>query len=83
MFARRGMAHGSSQSQLARQLGISQPTLHRWMAEVATARFRRVEIAEVPSSEFGSPGLRLRTPQGYVIEGLDVPSLAALLRVLG
>jgi hypothetical protein len=48
-----------------------------------------VAIVAVPDEPMGdegvgrTPALRLTTPRGYVVEGLDVGTVAVLLRVVG
>jgi hypothetical protein len=73
---------------ICRRLGLVESTLARWLradrAELA-AGFRSVSI--VAAEECGHPGigapLRLITPRGYCVEGLDAQALAFLLRVVG
>jgi hypothetical protein len=84
VLARQAIADGSSQSGIALELGLSQPTLGRWLAGEPQSLLRPVEVASSLGSEGGTfSGLRLKTPRGYVIEGLDLQTVAALLRVLG
>jgi hypothetical protein len=87
----RCVGDGESHTRIAGRLGLAQPTLSRWMREgvVPGAAVRTVAI--VPAGRpaglrSGAPGaseLRLRTPRGFVVEGLDLERLASLLRVLG
>jgi transposase-like protein len=82
-------ADGESHGQIAVRLGVRQRTLSRWIA-----RWRRVgagvrQVAIVPSAgNCTTPppartALRLVTPRGFVVEGLDGELLASLLQVLG
>jgi len=82
-FAREAIAAGSSQSRVAADLGIPQPTLSRWILESGPTPLRTVQVAGDPVAEPGGEGgLRLRTPRGYLVEGLDLESIAVLLRSL-
>jgi transposase-like protein len=82
------LADGESQTRIAARLGIQQSKLSRWLREAGTgtdAGFRQVAI--VPSERrtprpLPAP-LRLVTPRGFIVEGLDAELLAVLLRVLG
>lgn len=83
-------ADRESHTSIGQRLGILQTTLSRWIREAkgpGEAGFRQVAI--VPSERRASPrpqqlpALRLLTPRGFIVEGLDAELLAALLRVLG
>jgi len=78
---------GESHTRIAKRLGIAQPTLSRWIREGATgdAGFRAVAIipSAGPLATPLPPSLRLRTPRGFVVEGLDAELLVSLLQVLG
>lgn len=84
-------ADGESHARIASRLGIRQRTLSRWIA-----RWRRsdpvvrpvaivpsVRRASAPVTASASSPLRLVTPRGFVVEGLDAGQLASLLRILG
>lgn len=64
----------------ARELGIPQFTLHAWLRS-APAVLRPVAVA-TPSVPMPEPTLVLVTASGVRVEGLDVPSAAALLKAL-
>jgi transposase-like protein len=81
--ARAGRTTGRSVHRLAREIGVSAPTLIDWLRHRARGQLRQVTVA--PSSE--SPiALPLRpvlvTPQGFRIEGLDLVGLVTVLRDL-
>jgi len=79
-------AEGESHRRIAGRLGLEQATVSRWIRESAgSSDFRQVAIVPVEHSEHiaAVPSLRLTTPRGLVVEGLDLEHLAALLRVLG
>ena len=70
-------------------LGLTQSTLSRWIREApgAESAFHEVAIvsamhdqAKLPTAP---PPLRLLTPHGFVVEGLDPELLVSLLQVLG
>lgn len=69
-------------SRVASELGVSEPSLQRWIEQGEPALFRPVAV-ELDSGRVPGCGLVLITPQGYRVEGLEAESLAALLRVLG
>jgi hypothetical protein len=81
--ARVRLRGGSSLLAVARDLGLRPQTLARWLEEKGRkSRLRPVEItAHGPTSQRGAPVLV--TPGGLRIEGLDLESLAVLLRRLG
>jgi hypothetical protein len=83
VVARAESARGVAVAETARALGLRSRTLELWLRGTR-ARLRRVEVAEVSP---GAPAERevratLVTPQGYRVEGLDLGSLARLLREL-
>jgi transposase-like protein len=67
-------AVGARQSEIARELGVHAWLVSRWRR--GQGKFRSVEVSVVASA----PVLRLVTPRGWVLEGLDVVSAAELLR---
>jgi transposase-like protein len=83
VLAEQAIAEGASQSRIALELGLTQPTLSRWLTDEHESAQRPVEVESGLPSGLESPSLRLRTPRGFVVEGLDLESVAALLRVLG
>ncbi len=81
--AAEGEAHGS----IAARLGVVQSTLSRWIREAEECETGFRPVAIVPSeravAEPTSTSLRLVTPRGFVVEGLEAELLASLLQVLG
>lgn len=83
---------GEPLGDIAARLGLVESTLARWLRQErsrSTAAFRPVAIVPrvegYQAEELGgrSADLRLVTPRGYTVEGLDVEAVAALLRVVG
>jgi hypothetical protein len=79
-------AEGESHRRISLRLGLDQATLSRWIrrSTASSSDFRRVAIVPTESSELrpSVSSLRLRTPHGFIVEGLDLERLAALLRAL-
>ena len=78
---------GESQNRVAARLGLVQATLSRWIREAtpSDAGFRQVAIVPSRSGQdrpYAVP-LRLVTPRGFVVEGLDPELLVSLLRIVG
>lgn len=88
-YARVCRERGEAVRDIAQRLGLVESTLARWLrAERAAlaAGFRSVAI--VASRDHEAPveterPLRLVTPHGYCVEGLDAQTLAYVLRVVG
>ncbi|MFI5166645.1 MAG: helix-turn-helix domain-containing protein [Thermoanaerobaculales bacterium] len=82
-------ANGESHSQTASRLGLTQSTVSRWIREAPGAGSAVREVAIVPAvHESATPPrspapVRLVTPHGFIVEGLDSELLVSLLRVLG
>ena len=79
-------ADGESHQRVSERLGIVQTTLSRWMRTARASAPGLRQVAIVPTSRSRStpaPRLRLLSPNGYVVEGVDPELLAYLLRVLG
>lgn len=84
-------ADGESHRRIAGRLGLKQPTLSRWVARARISHAVVRPVAIIPSGRpAGAPvagptprELRLVTPRGFVVEGLDLERLASLLQVLG
>lgn len=83
-FTRRRMAEGASRRRCALDLGLPVPTLALWMRGAEPeAGFRPVRQAqEEPDTATPSGELRLVTPAGHRVEGLDLEGLVAVLRAL-
>lgn len=74
---------GRSVCRLAREIGVSAPTLIEWLRRPARGRLREVAVAPAPVPTIGSTTkLVLVTPQGFRIEGLDLAGLVTVLRDL-
>jgi transposase-like protein len=83
--ARRG---GRGWDEIAVELGVRATLLQKWCRGAAPPAFVpappalvRVEVEEA-APDPASGGMRLVSPAGYVVEGLDVVSAAELLRRL-
>ena len=92
MYARGRLDEGATVADVAGELGMVESTLYRWLRVKRTdpvPGFRRVAIVPSCGSAGIEPGedpgrlIRLITPQGYVVEGLDAGTVVALLRELG
>jgi len=88
-YARVCRERGEPLLDISSRLGLVESTLARWLRadrKELAAGFRSVSI--VASDEPHQPGivggpLRLTTPAGYSVDGLDAQTLAYLLRVIG
>jgi transposase-like protein len=82
-------ADGESHRRIADRLGMTQRTLSRWIRRwrQTGAGLRQVAIVSAEHRRTAPPAspapLRLVSPHGYVIEGLDPELLVSLLQVLG
>jgi hypothetical protein len=87
-YARVCRERGEPVGDISRRLGLVESTVARWLradrAELQ-AGFRSVSIVAAEECGHGEAGasLRLITPRGYSVEGLDAQALAFLLRVVG
>lgn len=86
-------AGGETLKDIADDLGMVESTLARWVrwheqgkgSTSTSPRLLPVAVSE-PCAEAGPQppgGLRLITPAGYVVEGLDLGSLCRVLKVIG
>lgn len=79
---------GEPLHEISARLRLVESTLARWLRadrnELA-AGFRSVSIvaSEDETQAFHGGSLRLMTPAGYTVDGLDAQTLAFLLRVIG
>jgi len=88
-YARVCRERGEPLLDISNRLGLVESTLARWLRadrKELAAGFRSVSI--VASEEHDQPDivggpLRLTTPAGYMVDGLDAQTLAYLLRVVG
>ncbi len=82
-LARPRVREGGSVRQVAQELGVSEPTLARWLQPCAPSVLRPVAVAPDPEPERDDPaGLVLITAQGARVEGLNRAALIAVLRAL-
>lgn len=88
-YTRARQAEGFSLQKIAAEISLAPHTLRHWLtASVSTiapepadsATFQRVEL--LPSRSQPIPTLRVHGPCGLIIDGLDLDSLADLLRRL-
>ena len=81
--ARTRVGHGQSLAQMARDVGVSFPTLAGWLERPRRPSLRAVAVAPEldPPTERRAPVV-LITPQGFRVEGLDGAALVAVLRAL-
>lgn len=85
--ARGALEEGVAPSEVAELLGVPWETLSRWLGrrappKVATSKMMRA-VSVVERAPNVPTGALLRSPNGYVVEGLDVATLIDLLRQLG
>jgi transposase-like protein len=81
--ARAHRERGRAVAELAHDLGLTAPTLTRWLEEPPAPRVRPVTIAPGALVEERAPARPvLITPQGVRVEGLDRAALIAVLRAL-
>ena len=74
---------GKSLKSIARGLGLRPQLLHYWHSKFSRARFRPVKVGRATAAgPRESARLVLVTPRGFRVDGLDVNSLAVLLRAL-
>ena len=88
-YARVCRERGEPVLDISIRLGLVESTLARWLradSKELAAGFRPVSIVaaeEHNQGEMISGAMRLTTPAGYRIDGLDAQTLAFLLRVVG
>ena len=83
VLGRKQLRQGHSVSRIARELGISEPTLAGWLRTRVPSVLRPVAVApeaEPKGDDLG--GLVLTTAHGVRVEGLDADTLIAVLRAL-
>ena len=79
-LAQTRLGHGQSRARIARDVGISFPTLVAWLDRPG---LRPVAVvSEADPAPARRSGVVLVTPQGFRIEGLDGGALVAVLRAL-
>lgn len=72
---------GRTWESIASELEVSSTLLQKWCRDRSESPFVRVEVDEAAAVAVGG-AVRVSTPGGYVVEGLDVASAAELLRRL-
>jgi transcriptional regulator with XRE-family HTH domain len=80
-LARPRVRGGDSVRQVAQELGISEPTLARWLQPRAPSVLRPVTVAPAPDGH-DPLDLVLITAEGVRVEGLDRDAVIAVLRAL-
>jgi hypothetical protein len=83
-LARQRRAQGVGVAPIARELGVAPWTLALWLRRRSPRVLRAVTVAPDPRppGDPATPRPVLVTPQGFRIEGLDLPALVTLLRAL-
>ncbi|MDP9120689.1 MAG: hypothetical protein M3O15_04870 [Acidobacteriota bacterium] len=82
--AQEALGRGVGLEEVATVLGVSEPTLSRWL-ERQRGPLRRVEVVaqeEAADRPRLAGALVLVTPHGYRVEGLELGEVAALLEAL-
>jgi hypothetical protein len=79
-LGRTGLRQGHSVNRIARELGISEPTLAGWLRPRGPSIVRPVAVAPDPEPT-RNPGFVL-IAHGVRVEGLDRDTLIAVLRAL-
>jgi len=78
---------GESHGRIATRLALTQSTLSRWIREAGDSDPGFRSVAIVPSEQKAASPLpstvRLITPHGFILEGLDPELVVSLLQVLG
>ena len=89
-YARVCRERGEPLLDISNRLGLVESTLARWLradrkALALAPGFRTVSVGagDEDLRDEAVNALRLTTPAGYVVEGLDAQTLAFLLRVVG
>ncbi len=82
-LARRRQGRGGSVTRLAREIGVSEPTLTKWLRPSPGPGLRPVAVAlPPPPAPHAGASPVLIAPNGVRIEGLDHDALIAVLRAL-
>jgi IS66 Orf2 like protein len=80
-LGRTRLRQGHSVNRIARELGISEPTLAGWLRTRGPSILRPVAVAPGPAPT-RTPGFVLIAAPGVRVEGLDRDTLIAVLRAL-
>ena len=82
-YGEAGRAAGAAWSEIADELGLGENQLSSWCRGGRGApRIRLREVAVVPDAIATGATLKLALPGGAVVTGLDVGTLAAVLKAL-
>jgi transposase-like protein len=82
-LGRRRLGPDGSAAGLARALGVSEPTLTKWLRRPSPPVLRPVTVAVTPTAARAAvASLVLITPTGVRVEGLDAAALITVLRAL-
>jgi transposase-like protein len=84
--ARRRVGPGGSVTRLAREMGVSEPTLTKWLRPPARPVLRPVAVTTTPAPPpvpRAVANAMLITPHGVRVTGLDRDTLVAVLQALG
>jgi hypothetical protein len=82
-LARDRLSRGVTLAQVAREIGLTTPSLARWLQPPAAPVLRPVALAPEPrQAPPPAAGLVLVTRQGLRVEGLDREALITVLRAL-
>jgi transposase-like protein len=82
-YAQARLQAGVARARVCQELGVSDPTLGRVLAEREEgSRFQPVRVVPPPQKAVPAAGVTVRGPGGLTIEGLDTAGLAALVRAL-
>jgi methylphosphotriester-DNA--protein-cysteine methyltransferase len=89
-YARERKASGATAAAIAAELGVSQPTVARWLGRsigtgpIAISNATRSRaLRKVVVEQSAGRTLHVVSPSGYRIDGLSLQEAAMLLRVLG
>lgn len=82
--ARSCLATGDSMRRLAERLGVTQGTLSRWLRDASEPSIQSVSIvpAGPVTGQRPASALRVITPRGFVVEGLQLEQIVVLLGTL-
>lgn len=83
-YARSCLAAGDSLRRVAERLGITQGTLSRWLRDSGEGSFQPVSIVPAGPVTGHRPAsaLRVITPRGFVVEGLDLEQVMIMMGTL-
>lgn len=83
-LTRRRVGQDGSIARLARELGVSEPTLTKWLRPARPPVLRPVALTPPPApTPAESARSVLITPRGVRVEGLDRDTMVAVLQALG